>query len=157
MWQAITGRYNNCWSKKQGANKCDKRSQADTITVDPRCTLQRTYYTTLLCPLHSHTFIPIHYSPYRRTGNFRGWKFSRIRASVYYANISRILFSQLYTHPMLAVCHVLKTWRANFICRNLFSWFDPDRENRENFLTTKISSPAVFTMASLRVLPRKKK
>ena len=32
---------------------------------------------------------------YRRTGNFRGWKFSRFRDSMYYANISRFLFSRL--------------------------------------------------------------
>ena len=32
---------------------------------------------------------------YRRTGNFRGWKFSRFHDSMYYVNISRFLFSRL--------------------------------------------------------------
>ena len=46
---------------------------------------------------------------------------------------------------MLAMCHVLKTWRVNKISQILISRFDHNRENSENLLTAKISHPTVLS------------
>ena len=57
-------------------------------------TLDIHMYTTAKTPgCRSHH--PQLWSVYRRTGNFRGWKFLQFSDSVYYANISRFLFSRL--------------------------------------------------------------